>query len=91
LITRRFPPCSLTKSLPSGANAIEVGLVKPSAYSESKNAELFVVLFCEDAAAKGVELVLLKANIATEKIETQRIRKKTGCLQNSPINLENRF
>lgn len=87
LMTRRSPPCSLTKSLPSGENAIEVGLVKPSANSESKNAAEFVV-FCKEAAANGAGELLL-ANNATDGIETDKIRqsKNTGCRQNSTINL----
>lgn len=71
---RRVPPCSLTKSLPSGENAIEVGLVKPSTNSESKNDVPFVV-FCEEAAANGAEGLLL-ANIATDAIETEKRRHK---------------
>jgi hypothetical protein len=37
LITRRSPPCSVTKILPSGANAIAVGALKPPATCERVN------------------------------------------------------
>jgi hypothetical protein len=39
LMSRSAPPCSHTKSRPSGAKVIAVGLSRPSARSERENPE----------------------------------------------------